>query len=72
MVVPCGFEPQFPAPKAGVIDRYTTGLLGKRFGSGFGDKDKLCLPRGRYRVSMYSTYLYLNVLEPPVGFEPAS
>ena len=26
MVVPSGFEPESPAPKAGMIDHYTTGL----------------------------------------------
>lgn len=27
MVFPGGFEPPFPAPKAGMIDHYTTGIL---------------------------------------------
>lgn len=32
MVVPPGFEPGSPAPKAGMIDRYTTGLNGCKGG----------------------------------------
>ncbi len=29
MVAPGGFEPPSPAPKAGMLDHYTTGLYGK-------------------------------------------
>ncbi len=30
MVVPSGFEPESLAPKAGMIDHYTTGLCERR------------------------------------------
>ena len=33
MVVPGGFEPPSPAPKAGMIDHYTTGLCFHRYRS---------------------------------------
>ena len=35
MVVLSGFEPESPAPKAGMIDHYTTGLFGLEIDSSY-------------------------------------